>query len=255
MNAPAFDPASLAQALAAGFLLVCRLLPVAWLAPFALVAGAPASLALSLCALLAICVWPAALAHAPLLPTALPSLLALSLRELLLGSVYALALALPLRALEWGGALQGRFSGLPGAEQPLATLQLWLALAAFFALGGQRLAVQALAHSVTQQPLGKLAPLADLPALAMGSVQLIGDAFALAVQVGLPVAAALGLAELAMALLARTTEAGWIAPLHAPARSLLALFVIWIATRALLDNLPESLRRGMAVARRLWETL
>lgn len=249
------DPSSLAHAAAVALLLLARLLPVAWLVPWALVRSAPASLPLALTVVLAICIWPGAAAHAQQLSLDLPALFPLLLRELLIGAVHAFALALPLRALEWGGWLQGRFSGLAGAEQSLASLQLWLGLAAFFALGGHRLATAALAQSVISHPLGRIDPLPDLAAIALGSARMIGDAFATALQLALPLAAALGLSELALGLCARVVSAPWFPPAIAPARALLSMFVIWIGTRALLGTFPQYFRHGLSAAQKLWEAL
>ncbi len=249
------QPQALARELALGVLLLARLAPLCWLAPWLAVRRAPAPLALAVTLVLALCLWPVASAGAPALPLALSSLLALSLREALLGTVYALALALPLLALEWAGRLYGRFSGTPGSEHPYAALQLLLGVSVFFALGGHRVALRTLADALARRPLGAPAPLHALPAVALSSARLVGDAFASALLLSLPVGAAIGLAELAVALAARSAAGSGLTLALLPGRAALGLLAVWAATLILLGSLPELLTHGLRAARVLLQTL
>ena len=203
MNGLALDQAAV-QALCAFGLLCARFAPLAWIVPWAGVRRGPWSLAPALTVVLALCAWPAVAAQPPALPLSPLLLAALALRELLIGAVYALALALPLRAFEWSGALSGRFAGEGGLPDVYARLQLLLGLAAFFSLGGHRVALAALAESVVRRPVGALGGGVDAAAIAFGSVRLVADAYALALLLALPVAAAVALAQIALVLSART---------------------------------------------------
>jgi type III secretory pathway component EscT len=199
-----------------------------------------------------VCLWPAAASAAKVVPLSLPALLVLGAREALIGLVYALSLALPLRALEWAGRLAGRFSGAPGAEVAYGSLQLWLGVAAFFTLGGHRLAIAALSDAIVKRPLGAPSALGDLGAVALGSAQLLGDAFAAALLIALPVAAALALSDLGVALAARSAAFAALPGSLAPARAALALLVVAISVVLLLESMPEAFAHGLRAARRLW---
>jgi flagellar biosynthetic protein FliR len=251
----ALEPQALAQALALGVLLCARLAPLAWLVPWAAARNAPPLVSIALVAVLALCLWPAAASAAPVLPLSLLSLLVLAVRELLIGVVYALALALPLRALEWAGRFAGHFAGAAGAETAYASLQLWLGVAAFFALGGHRVAIAALVHGIVQRPIGVLSPLRDFSGVALGSASLFGEAFASALLIALPVAAALALTDLGVALAARGAAAPTLPLVLAPGRAALALLVVWITIMLLIGSLPEVFEHGLRAARRLWGTL
>ena len=100
---------------------------------------------------------PTAIAQTPVLPTAGFVLAALSLRELLVGTIWALALALPFLAVEWGGRIADQLRGaMPSGRgpSPLGELHLWVAVVAFVALGGHHLVVAALADGLVSHPLG-----------------------------------------------------------------------------------------------------
>jgi flagellar biosynthetic protein FliR len=238
-----------AQAFGVALLLCARMLPLAWTATRAGLRGVPA-LPLALTLVLASCLYPSAAVAAATLPSSPLALLALSLRELLIGLVYAFALVLPLAALSWAGRLSGRFAAAPGAADALGNLQAWLGLAAFFALSGQRVVLRVLAHGVTTRPLGRLSALAGTGALALDSVRLFADAFAAALLLALPVSAALLLAELGLALSARAASASFAHPVLLSARAALLLLVLCIAMLLLGALLPEFFRHGLSGAAR-----
>jgi type III secretory pathway component EscT len=247
--------AATVQAVLAFGLLCARVLPLASLVPWLGVPRGPWALVPALTLVLALCLWPASIAAPVALPLALPALAALALRELLIGTVYALALALPVRAFEWAGALTGRFAGEGGLPDAYGRLQLWVAVAAFFSLGGHRVAIAALADSVARRPVGVLDGRLDVAAVTFGSVRLAADAYALAVLLALPVAAAVGFAQLALALAARTAWASATAAAMAPVRAGLALIVVWMSALLLLSVLPRELERGLSAAARLLQAL
>lgn len=244
----AADAALLQQAALFALLLV-RVLPLCLLAPFLAVGRAPLALSLAIALGLALCLWPAAQAAAPELPLSLLGLALLGVRELLLGLLYALAFALPLRAFEWAGALTGRFA-FAGADPAYGRLQLLLACAAFFTLGGARLAIATLAEAVARRPIGVLADFAP-PAIVWPALRLFADAFATALLLAAPVALALLLAEFALAIAARAAAGSALALVVAPARAVLALVVVCMAMRVLLGLLPEHFARGLSAAARL----
>lgn len=246
------DAAALVRNAALFALLCARLFPLCAVAPWLAVRRPPVAMTGALTIGLSLCLWPAAAAAGP--AAFAPSWSAFALfatRELLLGLIYALALALPLLAFEWAGVFAGRFAGGALAEPGYAQLQLVLACAVFFTLGGARVAIGTLADAVTRQPLGTLARFADPLAFALSSVRLLADAFAAALLIALPVAIALLLAELALAFAARASSNAALVLAAAPARAALALLVVCLGTRLLLELMPASFERGLSAAARL----
>jgi len=249
------SPESLSQSLALALLLCARLAPIAWIVPWASVRGAASLLPVLVTIVLAVCVWPVASALPPSLPLSAFSLVALAVREALIGAVYAFAFALPLQALQWSGLLVGHASLAPGAETGYATLQRALGVAVFFALGGHRLAISALCDGLLRRPVGTLSAFANPSALALGSAHLLGEAFASAVLLALPVIAALMLADLAVALGARAASAPAFASVFQPARPALALLLMWISVMLWLGAAPNTLRAWFAATLKLWNAI
>ena len=249
------EPGALEQALAVALLLALRLLPLVLLVPWLCVPRAPLALVPAVTVVLVLCLHSPAAASAPALPFAAVTLAALGLRELLVGVVYALPLALPLRAIEWSGVVSARGLGAPFAERALSSLLLTLAAALFFALGGHRVALRALADELGRVPLGLLRGPADSLALATGTAQLLGEAFALALLLALPALAVLLVFELGVALSARGSGArnlDWLLP---PLRPALWLAAVWVGVALLVQTLPEIFAAGLRAARVLWGTL
>jgi type III secretory pathway component EscT len=239
------------QALAVFFLLCARLLPLSLIVSRAGLRGVPA-LPVALTFVLALCLYPSAALAAPVLPGSVLALSALALREALIGLVYAFAFALPLLALSWSGALAGRMSGVPGTAEPLALLQQWFGLAAFFALGGHRVVLSVLARSLVARPLSRVDALSGISALALGSARLVADAFASALLIALPIGAALLLLELAVALSVRAASASLWLHVIAPGRALLLLAVLCLFAILASAALPDFFSRALYGTQRLF---
>ena len=253
-NAVAWSSGAFEQALSVAVLLAARLLPLALLVPWLAVPRAPIALSFAITAVLVLCLHAPAAASAPVLPFAALSLAAIALRELLLGLVYALPLALPLRAIEWSGALSGRAFGAPGADRALSSLLLTLSAALFFALGGHRVALRALAGELARDPIGQVHGPGNAFALVGSALHLLADAFALALLLALPALAALFLSELGVALAARGSGARSLPLLLPPLRPALWLAVTWIGVALLVQMLPGIFEQGLRAARALWGT-
>lgn len=237
-----------AQALCVLLLLCARMLPLALCAAQAGLRGATSA---ALVLVLAACLYPSAAAAAPALPGISIALVALCARELLIGLVYAFALALPLAALGWSGRLSAKLASAPGAETPLATLQQWFGLAAFFSLGGQRVAIAVIAHGLRARPLGQLSAFSGSAALALESARLFADAFTAALLLALPAGAAMLLSELGLSLAARAANAPFVQPLLPPLRAALLLLVLCMAMLLLGALLPDLFRHGLSGASRM----
>lgn len=254
MTAASLAPAVLEQNVAVAVLLAARLLPLALLVPWLAIPRAPLSLSLAVTAVLVLCLQAPAAAAAPQLPFAAATLAALALQELLLGLVYALPLALPLYAIEWSGVLSGRALS-PAAERALSSLLLALAAASFFALGGHRVVLRVLAVELGRVPVGRVHAPADPTALVIGAAGLLGEAFALALLLALPVLAAVLLAELGVALAARGSGASNLHFVWPPLRPAIVLAASWIGVALLAQTLPTVFEQSLRAARGLWGSL
>jgi len=249
-------PEVVAQWLAVAWLLAARLSPLSLLVPWIAVRGAPLSWSLPVTAALTLALSPLAVASAVPITHAPAGLLLLSLREVAVGAVYAAAVGLPLHALDWGGRVVDRVRGLPGgASGPFGQLYLWLGLCAFFALGGHRLAIAALAEGLAQAPIGLVQPVADPSVLALGVLRLTASALESAVLIATPVLAAVALSELALAAAMRAAPALPPHWLLSPVRAAVPLLVVWIGAAWLLASLPAVFRAGIDAAARLMDAL
>jgi type III secretory pathway component EscT len=210
-----------------------------------------ASVAGSLGLSLALALAPAGAVSAGVEPTRGPIALALLLlRELACGSLVALALLLPLAAIVWAVRFSelvaspfGQRSGPLAALYGLATGFLCLSL------GLQRSLVIGLHESIL------LAAPASRPlnpaAFGLGVVQLVSEAFALALALGLPLLLSVSLVELGFALLRRslgTAAQGVLGPsLRWPLLVLLGLGCLMPA----VSEVPLALRAGLRLMREL----
>jgi type III secretory pathway component EscT len=252
--------------LARSALLAARVLPVALLAPW-LVVGAGALGGLQLVSALAA----AGACAVGLLPLALagpapelalgwalaPHLLA----ELLRGCFFALAVALPLSAFGWAGALADRLRAAAGApvdelEDPAALARLYraAAVALFCASGGHRVVLSAFAEGLRAHPLGSLPASAGLAAGLRAAVSLVQDALTLAVTLCAPVLVCVLVVALSLSLLGRVAR-----PLAASSAagplSLAVLGAVCLTLARTLDALPTALSVFVAQAARLLRTL
>lgn len=245
-------------------LTLVRVLPISILAPFVSLpkgSGAPtivrAAITLALAAVLA----PIALASidtATLDGLTQPGQFALAAaRELTVGLLLGLAIGLPLHAMGWSGQLIDTWRGASNAQSngvagettsPLGAFMFAFSLALFFALGGHRLALMALADAWTLAPLGADA---GLGAGAVGAARLTADALALAVSVAAPAAVMLLLLELGMGLVGRTAPQIPVFFASMPLRAATGIAVLLLSLSATAALLPDHVRAFIHAASRL----
>lgn len=193
------------------FLVVCRVGTVLMIAPIFGGRSVPATVKIALALLLSLILLPLTGQNAPVLPDTLPQYLALVARELLIGSIVGFAVLIVFTALSAAGHIIGIQVGfsLANVVNPLtadhASLldQFYALLAAlvFFTLNGHHALILALQQTFDLVPIGR----ADLT-LPPGPV-LMGwgrDIFTVASRISLPVVAALLLADVALAVVARS---------------------------------------------------
>lgn len=255
-SVPADD--ALAAWLTCALLLALRLGPLVLIAPWLAAGYAPRLMQVAITAGLVVCMLPVAVTPAALaLPSDLLSLALLGMRELLVGLVLGVSLAVPVLAVRWAGELIGiSFGGSHEheAEPPLATLHGLFAAALFVTLGGHRLALAAIARSLETVPLATLALPANSTAIATGSALLLGQAIATAVLIALPVLIALALSDALLAWFARLSSVAFLPDLAGTTRTVLALAVVWMSFAALVGSLPGWLDGALTQALKLWST-
>lgn len=238
-------------------LVFARLLPLAFVAPFVAgrltastwagpVAGAALLFGLTLGLL------PVAVSHAPELPGWNVSLLFLALREMLLGSLFAVAVALPLWAMEWAGALVDLFRGVSAgggeggdASSPLGDMYLLLGLALFVSIGGHRAVVEALSAGFVHAPVGTLPDAPSWGEVALGAARQMQLALVLALSVAAPALMAIVLVEVSLGLVGRAAPQASLFFESLSLRAATALFAMLLSMSLLVPHLRDALSHAI----------
>lgn len=199
--------------LAVGLLVAARLAPLTFMAPWLSMRGAPALVRTGVLLALTMALTPLALGTAADVPLAGGLLVALALRESLIGMVFALTTSIPFFALDYGGRLVDTWRGANLAEviapptgertSPLGDLYLLFGVALFVTLGGHRIALGAFADSLRTVPVGVFHAHAGIQSLGMDVAHLVSHALTFAVMLAAPAAATIILVEISLGLLSR----------------------------------------------------
>lgn len=233
-------------------LVLARVLPMTWLAPWLGWKGTAALTRTAVALVLTAAFTPLALASAPALPASWPALLLLGTREALVGASFAIAASVPIYALGWTGDLLDRFGGGPSTRPgPLGALHVAAGVVLFVLLGGHRLALAAFADGLVDVPVGAGLDEAGALALALGAGRIITAALTLTVAFALPAAVAFLVLEATLALLARVSPAlgTWMESLSA--RALLSIAIALLSLSALLPRLGPTFVESVEAARNL----
>lgn len=241
-------------------LVFARLAPLAVIAPFvagrltaATWAGPLAGAALLFGLTLGLL--PVAVSHAPSSLGWNAALLFLALRELLLGALFAVAVGLPLWAMEWAGALVDLFRGVSpgdgsgeGAHSPLGDMYLLLGLALFVSIGGHRAVVEALSAGFVHSPVGTLPASPSWGDVALGAARQMQLALVLALSVAAPALMAIILVELALGLVGRAAPQASLFFESFSLRAATALVAMLLAMSMLVPHLREALSQAIRTA-------
>ncbi len=252
------DP-RIGHSLAVAFLVAARLAPITVLAPWMTLRDAPATTRGAVMLALSAALAPLAAASAPVEFTGGAWVVgALALREVLLGTVFALASALPLYALDWGGRLVDIWRGASMAEviapptgertSPLGDAYLLGGVALFAVVGGHRLAFAAFAGGLSVAPVGVVPAAATVAAVAGGAGRLIASALAFGVAVAAPAAAALVAVEVSLGLVARAAPQIPVFFAGMPLRGAVGIAALLLATNLLFSHLPVDFADALATA-------
>jgi flagellar biosynthesis protein FliR len=254
------------QSVAVAILVIARVIPITLLTSWIALRATPNLGLLAVSALVAILLTPYALATAPALSTDTPLLLLLVAREILIGTVFAIAVALPFFALAWAGRLTdtlrdpslGTNSILSSqsSQTPLRNLYVLTGMVLFFSIGGHRLAITALTESFVAIPIGSSNQAAFVPTLTWESVRLVASALTLSLLLAAPVAAMIALSEFAFGIVDRSLpNLSLYLVAGIPLRALVILLGALFSIAIIIDMLPQLFREAIEGAGALLKRL
>ena len=198
-----------------GALAVARLAPVLSIVPFLGGRTLPVEARIALAVLLAVVLYPSLAVHLGEVPSAPVAVIALLLKEVLVGTGLGLVAALPFAALDASGRLVDTIRGANLAEvldphsgqrtSPLGQLHLLLGVAIFLLVGGHDAFLRTLARSFEVLPPTAFptASVAGIGAFASGVAALGASALAAAVGIAGPAIVAIVASEVALGILNR----------------------------------------------------
>jgi type III secretion protein SpaR/YscT/HrcT len=255
------------QVLALGGLLVARLLPVTFVAPFFGGPLVPAPVKIAVAVALAVLLYPAArVSLGGPLPEGSLLYVGLLLKELLVGFAIAFVATLVFRAVEMAGQAVDvlRGANLATALAPelgervsvLADFWVQTLVVLFLAQGGHRVFLVAFAHSYAVLPVGSIPePALGLWPATEWILVLTGHLLAVALALAAPALSALFLADVVLGLMARVAPQIQVFFLGMPLKALLAVAVVFLAVEVLLAAFQGGLEQMLGDVRRFLELL
>jgi type III secretory pathway component EscT len=242
-------------------LVAARVGPVAALAPWLTLRATAPIVRTAVIVALTACLAPLAYRTVDTVSFPPATVVLLAAREALLGTIFAIASALPLYALDWAGRLVDTWRGASLAEvlapptgertSPLGDLYLLLGVAVFAATGGHRLAIAAFAETLSATPVGVYALDATLADIALGAARITGHALAFAMALAAPAAVAIVAVEVSLGLVARTAPQVPVFFAGMPLRAATGIAAALIGLSVLVGELPGAYRAAIQSAEEL----
>ncbi|MCB9619369.1 MAG: flagellar biosynthetic protein FliR [Sandaracinus sp.] len=255
------DEATLDRWILLGVLVAARIAPLTVVAPWLTLRRTPPFLRGALILGLTVALAPLAAGAASvdaLFGADAATLVAWVIREVLVGTLFALATSLPFFALDWAGRLVDTWRGASMAEviapptgertSPVGDLQLMVGIVLFLTLGGHRLAFAAFAEGLVVAPPGSVDLAGSAPELALGAARLTGSALAFAVAIAAPAGVAIVLVETALGLVARSAPQIPVFFAGMPLRATVGLAAALLGLAVLLGELPGAFEDALAIA-------
>jgi type III secretory pathway component EscT len=254
----------IARTLGVAVLVAARVAPLTILTPWIALRGTPPMLRAALLLGLTVALTPLALSASGELPPELLSFAVAAAREAAIGSVFAIAVAVPLHALDQSGRLVDALRGasqsesvLPAGDRssPLGTLHLLLGAALFLSIGGHRLVLESLGEGLVAAPPASTTDAAHLGAFALGAARIVTLALTLAVSFAAPAAVSLAVVEIGLGLAGRAAPA---IPMHfagMPIRAALGVAAALFGLAFLVPYLPGIFESAVRTADELVRTL
>ena len=249
--------------LAVALLVAARVAPLTIFAPWLALRKTPALIRSSLVLALTVSLTPLALltVDLSLLPKSLVLLVLLALREVLIGTVFAVVTSLPLFGMDWAGRLTDTWRGAsmaqilapPTGEQssPLGNLYLMLGIAIFVSIGGHRLALSAFAEGLAVAPVGVPLLASSMTNISFETARLTGAALAFGVALAAPAAASIVTVDVSLGLIARSAPQIPVFFAGMPLRAATGIFAVLIALSLTVGQLPQIFSDAVASAAQL----
>lgn len=251
------------QALPLGSLLLARILPVTFVAPFFGGATVPAPVKMAVGLAIAVVLFPSVRAQsAGAVPEGSLWFLALFAKELAIGFAIAFVASLVFRAAEMAGQAVDTLRGAnlatalvpQSGERVSVFADLWMQtlVVLFFAVGGHHFFLVAFADSYAAIPIGAFpTPAVGLGPAAEWIVRLTGDLFRVAFALAAPALVALLLTDLLLGLASRVAPNIQMFFLGMPLKALLGIVMVLLSAHVLIAVLQGNLGESLDAVRRL----
>lgn len=250
---------AIGQTIAAAIIVTARFIPLTLLAPWIVIRTTPNLALLAISVVLGTILTPYALSTAAPLPSDTFVLSLLIAREILIGTVFAVAATLPFFALAWAGRISdtmrdpslSKDTTLSGSshQTPLSKLYVMIGIVLFFIVGGHRIAITALADTFITLPIRCANQAFSIRAVSWESVRLVASALTLSLVLAAPIAAMIALSELALSLVGRSLpnlSLYFFAGI--PLRALIAIVGALFCISIIVDMLPQMFRQAIEAA-------
>lgn len=247
------------RALVCALLLGARIAPPVLLAPWLGLRHTPMTMRIAVILALVLALCPIALSHASTLPEHLIDLGIAATRELSMGLIFGVVIAIPFFALDHAGRIiDGLRESSPAdsavfdeSSSPLANLYLLFGATLFLLLGGHRMVIAALADGLKTLPLGSPVDAASAQSLALGSARIIVHALELGISFAAPAITTLLLLTATLGIIERTAPTLPTFFLGMPLRAALGIATVLLSLSMLVPHLTEIMRDSVWVASEL----
>jgi type III secretion protein SpaR/YscT/HrcT len=241
--------------------ILARLAPLVFVAPFFGGKLIPVTVRAALALALAVVMLPAISSGlAPLQSASTGYLTAVLVKEVLIGFALGFLLALVFYGIQAAGWLADTARGASMSEvmvpqsgvrsSAIGSLLFQLAIVLFFALGGHRIVVLAIARTYEVLPIGAFPPGRGLAAFAIFCGRLTGELFVIALSLAAPIVAAIFVADLSLGWINRFSPQLNVFFLAMPLKAALGIAVLALSLAGITAVIPEAL--ALAVRQLDW---
>lgn len=248
------------RALTCALLLSARIAPPVLLAPWLGLRNTPLTMRIAAILALVLALCPIALSHASTLPEHIIDLGIATTREVSMGLIFGVVIAIPFFALGHAGRIIDRLrESLPAdsvvfdeeSSSPLGNLHLLFGATLFLVLGGHRMVIASLADGLQKLPLGSPMDSASMQSLTLGSARIIAHALELGISFAAPAITALLLFTATLGIAERAAPALPTFFLGMPVRATLGIAAVLLSLSMLVPYLSEVMRNAVWIASEL----
>ncbi len=256
------------QSILLGGLVVARLIPIVQMVPYMGGEAVPQTVKMGLAIALAIVVYPSIWLQggAILLPDSTFEIAMLLVKEVFVGVTIGFVCALSFEALRMAGQIIDNTAGLtdattmvpqlPDRVSPTSNFLYQLAIVVFFAIGGHRVFLWALARSFELVPPHSFIDAGDgLAQLASLVLELTAEAIMLGVLMAFPVLASIMLTNLFLALVNKSAPQINVFFLGMPLKAVLASAIVLLSLGVMMDQFADRALDDLQIALEVMEAL